>query len=318
MFSLLDESITKTFIYKPKTTNMNDIHRLLKYFNEVFIIIDKPSNDEQDKQPITIQKLKQAISEHITKAYSDIRVILFAIYVRILNYECRLVFASDLPPIRPRAQKEEKLRIPHGSLKKTIKKNQKNLSDDDNSNSTMSDDVSRLHSSDLSRILSTSSSEILKDHRAISPENSTTKNPVKSKVKARSLMPRYYWIELYLETTDDGYIPIDIYTSTINPIQDFETNIKFPMLYVWAFDTDLSSLYAKDVTKRYSQKWLTTPYRTSHIQHKTNGDPKWYEKLMKKYQPKDNRKSKHSQIENKQIESLFVYLIFPFIFFLYI
>ncbi len=74
------------------------------------------------------------------------------------------------------------------------------------------------------------------------------------------------------------------------------------MLYVWTFDTDLSSSYAKDVTKRYSLKWLTTSYRTSHIQHKTNGDPKWYDKFMKKYQPKDKRKSKYSQAENKQIE----------------
>ncbi|CAF3755305.1 unnamed protein product [Rotaria magnacalcarata] len=84
---------------------------------------------------------------------------------------------------------------------------------------------------------------------------------------------------------------------------EFEVNIKFPMLYVWAFDTDPSSSYAKDVTKRYSQKWLTTSYRTSHIEHKTNGDPKWYGKCMKKYQPKDKRKSEYSQVENKQIEN---------------
>ena len=108
-------------------------------------------------------------------------------------------------------------------------------------------------------------------------------------MQTRRLMPRYYWIELFLETIDDGYIPIDIYTSKINCVTDFEINVKYPMLYVWAFDTDASSSYAKDVTKRYSQKWLTTPYRTAHIEHKTNGDKKWYEKLMKKYQPKDKK-----------------------------
>jgi hypothetical protein len=308
MFSLLDESITKTLIYNPKTTNMNDIHRLVKYFNEVFIIIDKPSNDEQETQSITLNKLRQAISDHVTNSFSSIRIILFAIYVRLLKYECRLVFAADLPPIRPKTEKEEKLRIP---LMKNIKKKQQTLSDDDNSNSTTSEDVTRLHShdhsSDLSRVVSATSSEIIRNDRAITPTND---KPMKSKIKTRRLMPRYYWIELFIETTDDGYIPIDISASKINSINDFEVNIKFPMLYVWAFDTDLSSSYAKDVTKRYSQKWLTTSYRTSHIQHKTNGDPKWYEKLMKKYQPKDKRKSKYSQVENKQIECLlnFIFL----------
>ncbi len=320
MFSLLDESITKTLIYNSKTTNMNDIHRLVKYFNEVFIIIDKPSNDEQDDQPITLKKLRQAMSEHITESFSSIRIILFAIYVRLLHYECRLVFAADLPSIRPRTEKEEKLHISHGSLTKNLKKKRQTISDDDNSNSTISEDISRLHShdhsSDLSRVVSTNSSEIIKNHQAISPSNSTTTKPLKSKIKTRRLMPRYYWIELFIETTDDGYIPIDIYTSKINSLTDFEVNIKFPMLYVWAFDTDLSSSYAKDITKRYSQKWLTTPYRTSNIQHKTNGDPKWYDKLMKKYQPKDKRKSKYSQVENKQIESLLIYFIYSYVRFL--
>ena len=308
MFSLLDESMTKTLIYNPKSTNMNDIHRLVKYFNEVFVIIDKPATDEQDNQPITLNKLREAISDHMTRSNSSIRIILFAIYVRLLKYECRLVFAADLPPIRPKAEKEEKLRIPHGSLARNIKKKQRALSDD--SNSTASEDVTRLHShdhsSDLSRVVSTNSTELVRNHRAITPEKITTTEvkPKISKIQPRKLLPRYYWIELFIETTDDGYIPIDLYTSKINAINEFEVNIQFSMLYVWAFDTDLSSTYAKDVTKRYSQKWLTTPYRTSHIQHKTNGDVKWYEKLMKKYQPKDNRKSKHSQVENKQIESM--------------
>ncbi|CAF0830777.1 unnamed protein product [Rotaria sordida] len=309
MFSLFDESITKTLIYNSKTTNMNDIHRLVKYFNEIFILIDKPSNDIQENQPITMKKLHQAMSEHLTNTLSPIRVILFAIYVRLLQYECRLVFAADLPPIRPRQEKDEKFHIPHGSLIKNIKKRKSTISDDDNSNSNSNEDTSRLHShdhsSDLSRIVSSNSSEIVKNNQAISPPTTTTTNSkqLKSKIKTRSLMPRYYWIELFIETIDDGYIPIDIFTSKINSIKDFEVNIKFPMLYVWAFDTDLSSLYAKDVTKRYSQKWLTTPYRTSHIEHKTNGDSKWYEKLMKKYQPKDKRKSTYSQVENKQIEN---------------
>ncbi|CAF3715199.1 unnamed protein product [Rotaria sordida] len=312
MFSLFDESITKTLIYNSKTTNMNDIHRLVKYFNEIFILIDKPSNDIQENQPITMKKLHQAMSEHLTNTLSPIRVILFAIYVRLLQYECRLVFAADLPPIRPRQEKDEKFHIPHGSLIKNIKKRKSTLSDDDNSNSNSNEDTSRLHShdhsSDLSRIVSSNSSEIVKNNQAISPPPPTTttttnSKQLKSKIKTRSLMPRYYWIELFIETIDDGYIPIDIFTSKINSIKDFEVNIKFPMLYVWAFDTDLSSLYAKDVTKRYSQKWLTTPYRTSHIEHKTNGDSKWYEKLMKKYQPKDKRKSTYSQVENKQIEN---------------
>jgi len=276
MFSLLDESITETFTYNNKTTNMNDIHRLVKYFNELFLTAD----DEQDNQSITLQKLHQAISEHLTQSSSPIRVILFAIYVRLLRYECRLVFAADLPPIRPRA---EKLRIPNGRLKK---KRQTLSDDDENSN----DDTS-----DVSRIVTSTSS----NHLAISPPAKTTTKSLNS-----NLMPRYYWIEVFIETTDDGYIPIDILTSTINSTTDFEVLMKFPMLYVWAFDTDLSSSYAKDVTKRYSQKWLTTPYRTSHIEHKTNGDPKWYGKLMKKYQPKDKNKSEYSQHENKQIESL--------------
>ncbi|CAF0957775.1 unnamed protein product [Rotaria sordida] len=312
MFSLFDESITKTLIYNSKTTNMNDIHRLVKYFNEIFILIDKPSNDIQENQPITMKKLHQAMSEHLTNTLSPIRVILFAIYVRLLQYECRLVFAADLPPIRPRQEKDEKFHIPHGSLIKNIKKRKSTISDDDNSNSNSNEDTSRLHShdhsSDLSRIVSSNSSEIVKNNQAISPPpppttTTTNSKQLKSKIKTRSLMPRYYWIELFIETIDDGYIPIDIFTSKINSIKDFEVNIKFPMLYVWAFDTDLSSLYAKDVTKRYSQKWLTTPYRTSHIEHKTNGDSKWYEKLMKKYQPKDKRKSTYSQFENKQIEN---------------
>ena len=309
MFSLLDESITKTFLYNNKTTNMNDIHRLVKYFNEVFIILDKSSNNnEDDQQPITLEKLRQAMSEQMTKASSPIRVILFAIYVRLLHYECRLVFAADLPPIRPRAGKEEKLRIPHGSLMKNIKKNRQTISDDDNSNSTNSEDTSRLHShdhsSDLSRVVSTTSSTMIKNHQAISPPSTTSKP-----IKARPLMPRYYWIELFIETIDDGYIPIDICTSKINSITDFEENMKFPMLYVWAFDTDLSSSYAKDITKRYSQKWLIPSYRTSHIEHKTNGEPKWYDKLMRKYQPKDKNKSRYSQVENKQIESLLFYFM---------
>jgi len=299
MFSLLDESITKTLIYNNKTTNMNDIHRLMKYFNEVFIIIDKPSNDEQENQQITLNKLRQALSEHVTNSFSSIRIILFAIYVRLLHYECRLVFAADLPPIRPRTEKEEKLDLPNDNHPKNSKKKRQTISDDDNSNSTLNEDVSNLHSSDLTHVASTTSSEKIKDHP-----------PPKSKIKTRRLMPRYYWIELFIETTDDGYIPIDIYTSKINSITDFEVNIQFPMLYVWAFDTDLSSSYAKDVTKRYSQKWLTTPYRTSHIEHKTNGDRKWYEKLMKKYQPKDKKKFKYSQVENKQIESLSIYFIY--------
>ncbi|CAF1217870.1 unnamed protein product [Adineta steineri] len=309
MFSLLDESITKTLIYNKKTTNMNDIHRLVKYFNEVFIVMDKPSNDEQESQPVTLEKLRQAMSEHLTKSSSPIRVILFAIYVRLLHYECRLVFAADLPPIRPRAGKQEKLRIPHGSLTKNIKKKQKQTltdDDDDNSTSMSNEDTSRLHShdhsSDVSRVVASTSSQLVKNNRAISPPSATTDKPVKTKKESRRLMPRYYWIEIFLETTDNGYIPIDVYTSKINSIMDFEVNIKFSMLYVWAFDTDLSSSYAKDVTKRYSQKWLTTPYRTAHIEHKTNGDPKWYQKLMKKYQPKDKTKSRYSQHENKQIE----------------
>ncbi|CAF1199639.1 unnamed protein product [Adineta steineri] len=309
MFSLLDESITKTLVYNKKTTNMNDIHRLVKYFNEVFIVMDKPSNDEQESQPVTLEKLRQAMSEHLTKSSSPIRVILFAIYVRLLHYECRLVFAADLPPIRPRAGKQEKLRIPHGSLTKNIKKKQKQTvtdDDDDNSTSMSNEDTSRLHShdhsSDVSRVVASTSSQLVKNNRAISPPSATTDKPVKTKKESCRLMPRYYWIEIFLETTDNGYIPIDVYTSKINSIMDFEVNIKFSMLYVWAFDTDLSSSYAKDVTKRYSQKWLTTPYRTAHIEHKTNGDPKWYQKLMKKYQPKDKTKSRYSQHENKQIE----------------
>ena len=305
MLSLLDESVTKTFVYKAKSTNMNDIHRLVKYFNEVFSVTEKSTKDDTDTQPITIEKLRQALSDHCTKPSSSMRVILFAIYVRLLRYECRLVFAADLPPIRPRAGKQEKLRIPHGSLARNIKKKMQTLSEDENSNSISSEDTSRLHShdhsSDLSRVVASSSTLSVKDHRAISPPATTT--TTKPRFQSRRLMPRYYWIELFIETTDDGYIPVDLYASKINSVTDFEENIQFSMLYVWAFDTDLSSSYAKDVTKRYSQKWLTTPYRTGHIDHKTNGDPKWYEKLMKKYQPKDKKKSRYSQHENKQIES---------------
>lgn len=313
MFSLLDESKTKALSYNAKTTNMNDLHRLVKYFNELFKVADRAvtTKDDKDKQaesqPVTLEKLRQAISDHMVQSSSPVRVILFAIYVRLLHYECRLVFAADLPPIRPRARKEEKLRVPHGSLPKNIKKKmQQTLSDaDENSNSTTTtDDSSRLHShdhsSDISRVVSSSPSAIIKNNCAISPAPST--KPLKAKLERRRLMPRRYWIELFVETSDDGYIPIDVYTSSINGSTEFEKNITFPMLYVWAFDTDLSSSYAKDVTKRYSQKWLTTPYRTSHIEHKTNGDPKWYEKLMKKYQPKDKKKSRHSAVENKQIE----------------
>ncbi|CAF0992333.1 unnamed protein product [Adineta ricciae] len=306
MFSLLDDSITKTFVYNPKTTNMNDVYRLVKYFNEVFIVDDN-SEDDVQKQPIIMEKLRQAMSEGSTKASSSVRVILFAIYVRLLQYECRLVFAADLPPIRPLTQKQEKLRIPHGSLVKNIRKSMKSTtSEDENSNSMSNDDTSRLHShdhsSDLSRVVASTSTPSVKDNRAISPPTTTT-STAKPKFQSRRLMPRYYWIELYIETSDDGYIPIDLYTSKIHSITDYEVNIEFPMLYVWAFDTDQSSSYAKDVTKRYSQKWLTTPYRTSHIEHKTNGDPSWYEKLMKKYQAKDKHKSRHSQHENKQIEN---------------
>jgi hypothetical protein len=314
MFSLLDESITKALIYNNKTTNMNDIHRLVKYFDEV-LPANNNEDDKQEEQPITLEKLRQAMSENAMKASSPIRVILFAIYVRLLHYECRLVFAADLPPIRPRAQKEEKLRTPHGSLLKNMKKKRQTISDDDNSNSTNSEDTSRLHShdhsSDLSRVVPSASSQIIKNDRAISPPATTSSKSIKT----RTLKPRYYWIELYIEATDDGYIPIDICTSKINSVADFEVNIKFPMLYVWAFDTDLSSSYAKDVTKRYSQKWLTTIYRTSHIEHKTNGDKKWYEKLMKKYQPKDKKKSRLSQLENQQIESLLINLFYSSILF---
>jgi hypothetical protein len=116
------------------------------------------------------------------------------------------------------------------------------------------------------------------------------------------LQPRYYWIELYLETTADGYVPINVYTSSINTLTEFESQLSFPMLYVWAFDTDLHTSYAKDVTKRYSQKWTTSHYRTSHIEHKSNGDPMWYVELMQKYRPEDKTKSRHSAAENKQIE----------------
>lgn len=307
MLSLLDESVTKKLIYKAKSTNMNDIHRLMKYFNELFPVTDKSSKIEPDTQPVTMDKLRQALNDHCTKPSSTTRVILFAVYVRLLRYECRLVFAADLPPIRPRAVKQEKLRVPHGSLTRNIKKKMQTLSDDDNSNSVSGDDATRLHShdhsSDLSRVVASNPTTSVKDHRAISPPVASTTKPTQPKIQSRQLKPRYYWIELFIETSDDGYIPIDVHTSKINSIGDFEENMPFPMLYVWAFDTDLSSTYAKDATKRYSQKWLTTPYRTSHIDHKTNGDPKWYEKLMKKYQPKDKRKSRFSQHENKQIES---------------
>ncbi|CAM4765480.1 unnamed protein product [Rotaria magnacalcarata] len=288
MLSLLDESTTETLIYNGKTTSMNDIHRLVEYFNEIFLSIDESTNDEQ---PVTIEHLRLALSEHVTKTFSSIRIILFAIYARLLQYECRLVFAADLPPIRPRMKNDD---TSEGDVKKTRKKNPSTLSDDDNSNSTTTEDTSIVHSSD------TAPSELVKNHQAISPTITDSK---KSTNKIRPLKPRYYWIEIFIETTDDGYIPIDIYTSKINSLAEFEVNIKFPMLYVWAFDTDLSSSYAKDVTKRYSQKWLTTSYRTSHIEHKTNGDPKWYGKCMKKYQPKDKRKSEYSQVENKQIEN---------------
>ncbi|CAF5196267.1 unnamed protein product, partial [Rotaria magnacalcarata] len=37
MLSLLDESTTETLIYNGKTTSMNDIHRLVEYFNEIFL-----------------------------------------------------------------------------------------------------------------------------------------------------------------------------------------------------------------------------------------------------------------------------------------
>ncbi|CAF5168973.1 unnamed protein product, partial [Rotaria magnacalcarata] len=288
MLSLLDESTTETLIYNGKTTSMNDIHRLVEYFNEIFLSIDESTNDEQ---PVTIEHLRLALSEHVTKTFSSIRIILFAIYARLLQYECRLVFAADLPPIRPQMKNDD---TSEGDVKKTRKKNPSTLSDDDNSNSTTTEDTSIVHSSD------TAPSELVKNHQAISPTITDSK---KSTNKIRPLKPRYYWIEIFIETTDDGYIPIDIYTSKINSLAEFEVNIKFPMLYVWAFDTDLSSSYAKDVTKRYSQKWLTTSYRTSHIEHKTNGDPKWYGKCMKKYQPKDKRKSEYSQVENKQIEN---------------
>ncbi|CAF2045523.1 unnamed protein product [Rotaria magnacalcarata] len=288
MLSLLDESTTETLIYNGKTTSMNDIHRLVEYFNEIFLSIDESTNDEQ---PVTIEHLRLALSEHVTKTFSSIRIILFAIYARLLQYECRLVFAADLPPIRPRMKNDD---TSEGDVKKTRKKNPSTLSDDDNSNSTTTEDTSIVHSSD------TAPSELVKNHQAISPTITDSK---KSTNKIRPLKPRYYWIEIFIETTDDGYIPIDIYTSKINSLAEFEVNIKFPMLYVWAFDTDPSSSYAKDVTKRYSQKWLTTSYRTSHIEHKTNGDPKWYGKCMKKYQPKDKRKSEYSQVENKQIEN---------------
>ena len=31
--------LPKTLVYNNKTTNMNDIHRLMKYFNEVIIVL---------------------------------------------------------------------------------------------------------------------------------------------------------------------------------------------------------------------------------------------------------------------------------------
>ena len=120
------------------------------------------------------------MSKHTTKSSSPIRVILFAIFVRLLHYECRLVFAADSPPIRPKAEKQEKLNIPHGSLVRNIKKKRQTLSDDDNSNDTTNEDTSRLHShdhsSDLSRVVPTTSSQVVKDHRAISPPDNINNN----------------------------------------------------------------------------------------------------------------------------------------------
>ena len=301
MLSLLDETRMKSLMYNPKSTNMNDLHRLVKYFNEVFVRIDKPTDSEKNGQPsIAMERLREAMSEHMVSASSPSRVILFAIYVRLLHYECRLVFAADLPAIRPKAQKEEKLHIPHGTVKK---RKSKKTSETDETSQSATEDTSRLHShdhsSDISRVVSSKSTQLVKDHRAISPLPPTAK----PKFERRRLHPRYYWIELFIETSEDGYIPIDVYTSHVNCETEFENNVKFQMLYVWAFDTDVSTTYAKDVTKRYSQKWLTTEYRTAQIEHKTNGDPKWYDKLMKKYHPKDRKKSRHSAMENKQIES---------------
>lgn len=294
MFSLLDESITKKLVYNNKTTNMNDIHLLLKYFDEIFITIDKPSSNEEES--ITIENLRLALSEHITNTYSPIRVILFIIYARLLQYECRLVFAADLPPMRPPTEKDLKLNTSEKESKRTRKKKTSTLSDDENSNSMISQDTSLVNST-----------ELVKNHQAISPTPTTTVNSTEPKVKTSSLKPRYYWVELFIEGINDGFTPIDVYTSKINCLTDFEVNVKFPMLYVWAFDTDLSSSYAKEVTKRYSQKWLNASYRKSHIEHKTNGDRKWYAKLMKKYQPKDERKSEYSQVENKQIEGVLIF-----------
>ncbi|CAF4604352.1 unnamed protein product, partial [Rotaria magnacalcarata] len=114
----------------------------------------------------------------------------------------------DLPPIRPRMKNDD---TSEGDVKKTRKKNPSTLSDDDNSNSTTNEDTSIVHSSD------TAPSELVKNHQAISPTITDSK---KSTNKIRPLKPRYYWIEIFIETTDDGYIPIDIYTSKINSLAE--------------------------------------------------------------------------------------------------
>jgi hypothetical protein len=319
MFSLLDESKTDTLEYNAQTSHINDLHRLVQYFNEVFITIDMTAadNDDDDNkqlqqvESINLKELRRAMREHTIQSSSSMRVILFAIYARLLNYQCRLVFAADLPPIRPRGAKEEKQLVSNENVTKNQKKKQQSQKKSVTNSNV--DETSRLHchdhSSDVSRVVSTESSALIKNHCAISPTPSASLSlPIKSQSEStmneHHLKARYYWIELFIETSDDGYIPIDICTSTINGSRDFEATITFPILYVWAFDTDLSCTYAKDVTKRYSQKWLTTQYRTVHIEHKTNGDPKWYETLMQKYQTNDEHKSRYSAMENKHIESM--------------
>lgn len=258
----MDESMIKLLSYDSNATSINHLPRLLDYFNEIFLSVDMNDDDSL----LTLDQVRQSISANSISSSSSIRVILFAIFVHLLNFKCRLVFAADLPPIRPKLDKSSNSKA---NLKKINKQ-----------------------SSEAESQPSRSKKKLEKNDLAISPTIEESKR----------LKNRYYWIELFIDKSDDGYVPIDVATSAISSSNDFETKLSFSMLYVWAFETDPLHFSIDDVTKLYSFNWSTSLYRRSHINHKTNGDPKWYENFLNAYQSKEKNNTRYRALESKKIE----------------
>lgn len=167
---------------------------------------------------------------------------------------------------------------------KTAHKRSKKSSSDDEFEHSMSEDSENDEPSTSTQPVKKEMSARKTSRKIISPDSEATETKVKATRQKKKID---VWMEIYLEQ-EEQWMSVDVVGAKIHCDRHLESNASEPLLYVVAFNQDLSW---KDVTARYASSFLSTT-------RKQRAHPTWTKLLDLHREPTTAR----SKAEDESLE----------------